>query len=425
MKTKLSKITILLITFSVIPQLVNSQTQIQKDSITILKAFNSNEIIDTRTENVDDLRNIVSVLSTKMEDIETSKLSSRKKDYNSKLTLIKSQLQLLKELKSTYNNIVSDRESMRASTYIAKLNNPNDSILGFAFTKVVLDNFKEVVEEYINDPKNNTSAVQQFKPKQNNFFKRMNSVIGFISPMFPPLQMISKITDKIETVVEPIKKWKDDNPTFNAKKLTIENQPVFNPILIKKFNSKLNLYITYYTRLSETNDTFLSDIETNELKYNQLIIEINKTINNIENNSKIKFDSIVSITDQVNNLFELQFQNKNTRFYKSILEKEELKCIIGSLRKSISLVTKLNDFHSDYQIVVLKNYNNYIKSLEAAKTLPKAKVPNINLIQTQIKEIRDGVPGNPSKIGFINKYSDHLKVINNHLDIIQEESSLY
>ena len=110
------------------------QNDVQKDSLLILKAFNKNDLVETKSEIVDSLENVVLRLSNKVGKIEENNLKSKKNDYESKSKLIKAQLNLLKELRETTETIISDRELMKTNTYISQINNPTANTLGFSFT---------------------------------------------------------------------------------------------------------------------------------------------------------------------------------------------------------------------------------------------------------------------------------------------------
>ena len=90
LKTMKTKYLILLtIILGISPKIIYSQTQIQKDSITISEAFDKVRVIETKTDVVDSLINVVSGLSSKISEFEISTLDSRKKEYyvNSKQQL--------------------------------------------------------------------------------------------------------------------------------------------------------------------------------------------------------------------------------------------------------------------------------------------------------------------------------------------------
>ena len=414
-----------LIFFTVITFKVYGQNEIQKDSIEIVKAFNKTEIIDTKTEIVDSLKSVISSLSSKVANIENNNLNSKKKDYESKSKMVKSQLNLLKALQETTLTIMGDRQVMKSNTYISQINNPTANTLGFSFAEVVTENLEDVLTEYLNDPLNNNKAVEKFKKKKNSFLGRIKSIVSVVAPIFPPLEIVNRITSKLENHVESVTSWVDNNRSSNAKNLIIENETVFKPAIIKKFTEKLKLYITFYQKLSNTNDTFLSDIETNEIRYNPLITKINETISTIENESDIDFGSPTSLDDQVDLLFENSTERKNVNFYRRIVEKKDVNIIINKLRSTIELVNYLNEFHSDYQIIVLKNYDNYLKALDGALILPKSDKTKIENIKKIIKDTRDGVEGDNTKNGFVNKYSINFRNVNNYLESLEKELYKY
>ena len=89
------------------------------------------------------------------------------------------------------------------------------------------------------------------------------------------------------------------------------------------------------------------------------------------------------------------------------------------------MVDDLNDFHADYQIIVLKNYDNYTNALDGALLLPKADHVKIKNIKDLIIETRDGVKGDTTKIGFVNKYAKKLRNVNNYLEALQLELYKY
>jgi hypothetical protein len=401
------------------------QNDVQKDSLLILKAFNKNDLVETKSEIVDSLENVVLRLSNKVGKIEENNLKSKKNDYESKSKLIKAQLNLLKELRETTETIISDRELMKTNTYISQINNPTANTLGFSFTEVVSENLESVLTEYLNNPLDDNPAIAKFRAKKTSFLTRIKSIVSVIAPIFPPLEIVNRITNKLENHVESITSWTGNSSSSNAKNLIIENETVFKPVIIRNFTEKLKLYITFYKRLSETNDTFLSDIETNRIKYNPSLLRVNEIISSIKNKSNIDFDNTTSLDDQVDILFEDNGTNKKASFYNKIVEKRGVKEILLKLRSTLSLVDELNEFHSDYQIIVLKNYDNYINSLDGALILPKSNKVKIQKIKDVIKETRDGVKDDVTKIGFVNKYSKQLRKVNNYLEQIQKELYKY
>lgn len=404
---------------------LNGQNKIQRDSIKILKAFDKTEMVDTKSDVVDSLKAVISSLSNKVENIEKNNLNSRKDDYNSKSKLIKAQLNLLRELKETTITIMGDRDVMKSNTYISQINNPTTNTLGFSFVEVVNENLESVLTEYLNNPLNGNPAVEKFKQKKNSFLSRIKSIVSLVAPIFPPLEIVNRITNKLENHVESVTSWVDGSRSSNAKNLIIENETVFKPVIIKKFTEKLKLYITFYRKLSNTNDTFLSDIETNEIKYNPLISNINDIIASIEKASDIEFNDINSLENQVDLLFESNTERKNVSFYKRVVEKEAVKMILNKLRSTINLVEYMNKFHLDYQIIVLKNYDNYLKSLDGALILPKADKVKINNIKKIIKDTRDGVEGDATKNGFVNKYAINLRSVNTYLEMLEKQLYKY
>ena len=314
---------------------------------------------------------------------------------------------------------------MKSNTYISQINNPTANILGFSFAEVVIENLEDVLTEYLNDPLNSNNAIEKFKRKKSSFLGRIKSIVSVVARIFPPLEIVNRITSRLENHVESVTSWVDNNRSSNARNLIIENETVFKPVIIRKFTEKLKLYITFYQKLSNTNDTFLYDIETNEIRYNPLITKINETISFIEKESNIDFGSTTSLNDQADLLFENNTERKNVSFYRRIIEKKDVNITLNKLRSTIELVNYLNEFHSDYQIIVLKNYDNYLKALDGALVLPKSDKIKIENIKKIIKDTRDGVEGDNTINGFVDKYSINLRNVNNYLEALEKEIYKY
>lgn len=393
-----------------------SQPSEDVNSEKIVKAFNKTSVSKSNPEVQDSISNVIATLGNRIENLEELERKSKEQEYDSKYIIVKNELLLLDEIRATLNAIASDREIMKANTYMAKLNNPTDSVLGFSFVDIVMENLELSIDEYINDAVNeNNEAVNSFKSKKENFFSRIKNILDVVAPIFPPLQVIANITDKVENLTEPIKVWPNNKPSSNAKNLIIQNQSVFEPKLIKSFYGKMNSYITYYQKLASTNDVFLSELKTHEIEYNSFSRSILEKIEKMEQSTAITLDNPGNIINQTDAVFEKTEPNKNTSFYRKINNKPTVKSSIAELREVLDMVHELNDMHNDFQLIVLKNYDNYISSLKASLILEKTQKQKVEDLIDTMEIARNGDDKDDLKNGFINKYSKNLSNLNTYL----------
>lgn len=394
----------------------HSQPSEDVNSEKIVKAFNETSVSKSNPEVQDSISNVIATLGNRIENLEELERKSKLQEYNSKYIIVKNELLLLDEIRATLNAIASDREIMKANTYMAKLNNPTDSVLGFSFVDIVMENLELSIDEYINDAVHeNNAAVNSFKSKKETFFSRIKNILDVVAPIFPPLQVIANITDKVENLTEPIKVWPNNKPSSNAKNLIIQNQSVFEPKLIKSFYGKMNSYITYYQKLASTNDVFLSELKTHEIEYNSFSRSILEKIEKMEQLTAITLDNPGNIINQTDAVFEKTEPNKNTSFYRKINNKPTVKFSIAELREVLDMVHELNDMHNDFQLIVLKNYDNYISSLKASLILEKTQKQKVEDLIDTMEMARNGDDKDDLKNGFINKYSKNLSNLNTYL----------
>lgn len=372
---------------------------------------------------LDSLLKVVDGLSKQIEGLEQRQSSKTKNYYNKKLKLVKSELQLLDQLRQAVDAINDDRELLKSRTIITKLNSPVDTTLfkgGSSFVNIVMNNFRETVEGYLTKAADK-AEVKTFAPKKKGFFSRIGNLIKTAATFFPPLEIVSKITDQIQNTSVAVTSWDGGAPSKSAKNLIVSSEYVFDEKLINTFTNKISGYITYYKKLNNSSNTFLSDLETHRIKYNSLKTNLDTVWSELDELQSLDLSITApqSYIDQVNDLFEITATTKNSAFFKKVLSKNDINTILMKLRTAIDFVSEFNDFHEDFNIVVIKDYQNSITSLKAAKLLEKADSEKID---TQITELKNFINGTQNSAGFDKRYLSYLTKINSHLAVINNET---
>ena len=220
----------------------------------LLSSKLTNLLIETSTENFKKLD-------------EERKRSSR---YTKQTAYAKNVALLLRELKEVTQEISDHKTEQERSLARQRINNPVDEILGSRFSDVIISNLEIAIDENIKEEQND-SIVNNIEKNKKSFLSKIKSFVELISPIFPPLDVIGKIVDKIDNTTVTVKVWKTGEPHSNAKHLSIENQPLFRSKVIDSFLNKTKPYLEFYQMLSKNNVRTENELKVLEIKYSSTV----------------------------------------------------------------------------------------------------------------------------------------------------------
>ena len=306
-------------------------------------------------------------------------------------------LSVLDQALKLQDAIELDKQQQKASALVARLNSPVSDELGFKFTDVVFN----LVEKRINE----SVSVEADKTRVKGTF--INLIDG-LKESFPPLSIISSVISVFSNVIKP----KIDTVSVQVGRRVPprlinsynSTNVVFNQEQMRKFLADIKPYTEFYTSLNKINISYDSELDSHTIKYRDFISDMNglkqlvketygKDLNQLdanECNTMFKYGTLSSLQD-----------------YQSINESSNMK---ASPKIVISVTDILVDFYkyySDYSLIVDKNIENTVATLESAKALPSA---NGTKIQQAINSLKAYWGGGVTP-GFRNKFGNYMSSI--------------
>ncbi len=167
---------------------------------------------------------------------------------------------------------------------------------------------------------------------------------------------------------------------------------VTNPItapIIKKISDQLLPYIDFYTELNKNNSMFENALYQHAVQYRDYMEEVNTLKENIEKSININ----ESIGSKINDLFDISNSSSPDFDYKTKLNNETLKELVGNCISVFDLVDKYKKFANDYMIIQDDFYKNNLAILEKkAKRLPFKDENKINQLISDLSQLKNGNP---------------------------------
>ena len=345
--------------------------------------------------NTPDLAAEVARLKEMVKQLQENELQTDKTKYQKNYQLIVNGLETVKEMIQGTMEISGARSQNMLYKKLIDINNPSSDVLGFQLMDVI----NKTLEDNINTIMNLADG------EKKRLKGQLSGLFEGLKRTFPPLQIITSCFSAIssfstyKTRVEKLSKKVDS--------IVVD---VTNPIsqeVIGKMSGHLQPYIPFYNDLNRINSIFENALYQHEVEYRDFTEELSLLKESIE--KKINLGG--SVSEQIIDLFDLTNSSAPDFNFKSKLENETVKDLLGYCVSVFDMVGRYKKFTNDFISIQDDFYRSNLNMLNTkAKNLPYKDPSKIDQLIADLNLLKNGNPAT-STAGFDASYKLRLKGI--------------
>ncbi|HEX7845831.1 MAG TPA: hypothetical protein VF476_08545 [Chitinophagaceae bacterium] len=332
-------------------------------------------LVSQEPVNNKDLSTEITKLKEMVRQLQENELQSDKIKYQKNYQLIINGLETIKEMQQGIMEITGARSQNILYKKLIDINNPTSEVLGFQLIDVI----NKTLEENINAI---TSLAEGDKKRLKG---QTSGLFEGLKRAFPPLQIITGAFSAISSFTTY--KTRVEKIGRKADSIIVD---VTNPItqeVIGRMSGNLQPYIVFYNELNKVNAVFENALYQHEVEYKDFIEEVSLLRQAIE--KRINLGE--SVSSQVVELFDLTNSSAQDFNYKSKLENEPIRELVGNCVNVFELVDRYKKFTNDFVTIQDDFYRSNLELLsKKAKYLPYKDVAKIDQLITDLDLLKNG-----------------------------------